>query len=164
MNDEISKILQSYNLPNKFLVKFALYCANDVRHLLKDPESIKALEVTELWLEGKATIEEVTDAADNAVYAKAAANAAAYTASYATADAANAAAYAINAAAYAAYAAANATNASSIAAAYAANAAYAAAYAAARTPPTATYKKYQDKLLEMINDLSELERIMIKKY
>ena len=71
------------------------------------------------------------------------------------------AAYAAYAAAYATYATAYAT---ANAAAYAVNAADAAAYAAARTAPTATYKKYQDKLLEMINDLSELERIMIKKY
>ena len=75
-----------------------------------DTRPIDCVNVTERWLRGEATIDEVNAAANAAYYA-------AYYAAYAAANAANAA--------YAAYAAANAAN-----AAYAANAArYAAAYA-----------------------------------
>jgi len=95
---------------------------------------LRAIETTEAWARGEATIEQVREAADDAAahadvaYADAAAAAAyavhaAYAAAYADAAAAYAAAYA----AHAAYAAAAAAD----AAAYVAYAAYAAAAAAA---------------------------------
>ena len=78
------------------------HCANTVRHLIKDERSIKAIDVAIAFGKGKATREEL----DNAAYA-AAANAAYAVAAYA---------------AYAAYAAA--ADAVYAAAAYAANAVY----------------------------------------
>ena len=87
----------------------------------------KTLETVELWLDGKATVEECKVTADAAYAAYTVAVAyAAYAVAAATADAADAAANAAAAAWYAAYAAAYATN----AAYYAANAAAAAAAAA----------------------------------
>jgi hypothetical protein len=109
--------------------KFAVWCARQVQHLMKD-QSINALDVAWLHSEGFATDEELAiarraaaAAADADAYA-----AAAYAAAAAAAADAYAAAYAAAAAAYAAdaYAAAAADAA---AAAYAADAA-AAAYAA----------------------------------
>jgi hypothetical protein len=53
---------------------FALNCAKSVKHLMHDPRSIKALEVTEKYLNGQATFEELeaakkdTWAADWAAY------------------------------------------------------------------------------------------------
>ncbi len=67
-------------LPHKMQVRFALKCANDVRHILKDERSTKALDIIALWLEDKATTEEVRvayTAANAASYADAAAAAAA---------------------------------------------------------------------------------------
>ncbi len=105
--EEISK------LPHRKQVMFALFCAEQVTHLLnKDTKvsALKAIEVTKLWLEGKATLEECRAAAHAACAAAYAADAAAYAAAYAAdADAAAyaaRAAYAADAAAYAADAAA----------------------------------------------------------
>jgi len=76
------------------------HCANTVRHLMKDERSINAVDVAIAFGEGKATREELDDAATYAAYAYA--DYAAYTAAaYADYDAYYAAAYA----AYAAYAA-----------------------------------------------------------
>jgi hypothetical protein len=83
-------------LSHRDCVLFALFCAKQVKPTL--PEAIKAIEVTERWLEGKATREECRDAAYAANAANAVVNAAAY-----AANAANAA-YAAYAAAYATYA------------------------------------------------------------
>ena len=94
--------------------KLAVVFADEVKHLMTDERSIKALDVAWLHSEYRVSDEELSAAA----YA---ADAAAY--------AADAAAYAAYAAAYAAYAAAAADAAA--AAAYAACAAYAAADAAA---------------------------------
>jgi len=104
-------------------VRFALFCAEQVRDSWKDiPECVAAINMVERWLKGKAAEEECVNASSAAYDAAYAANAnAAYAASYAASAAANAA----NAdAAYSdATAAANAAN--------AANAASSAAYAAA---------------------------------
>jgi len=86
------------------------HCANTVRHLMTDESSLKAVDVAILFGEGRATREELDDAA-SAAYAAFAADAAyaAYDAydAYA-ASAASAAAYAADAAADAAYAYASA--------------------------------------------------------
>ncbi len=76
------------------------HCANTVRHLMKDERSIKAVDMAIAFGEGRATIEEL----NNAAYAVAVADAAYAAAAAAVADAAYAAAAA--AAAEAAYAAA----------------------------------------------------------
>ena len=97
-------------LPHKTNVRFAIFCAHQVKHLIpKEHQEVclKAIEVVELFLVGKVTKEECRKAADAAI------SAASYTAyaAKAAAYAANAsAAYASDAAAYAAYAA-NAANA-----------------------------------------------------
>ena len=52
--------------PRKFLVKYALACAKDVTHYIKDPEDLKLVlkcqETVSLWLDDKATIDEVIKA------------------------------------------------------------------------------------------------------
>jgi hypothetical protein len=86
---------------------YAVWCARQVQHRMRDPRSIAALDVAERFANGMASEEELETAA---AAADAAANAVAtYAATYA--DAANAATYAAYAAAaanatYAAYAAA----------------------------------------------------------
>ena len=56
--------------PRKFLVRFALACAKDVTHYIKDPEDLKLVlkcqETVSLWLDDKATIDEVKESKDNA--------------------------------------------------------------------------------------------------
>jgi hypothetical protein len=86
------------------------HCANTVRHLMTDERSLKAVDVAIAFGEGKATREELDDAADAA------------TAAAAYAYAADAAFAAYAAAAYAAHAA-DAAHAAYAAAAYAAHAA-----------------------------------------
>ena len=107
-------------LSHKDCVRFALFCAEQVKDSWKDiPECVVAIETAERWLEGKASAEECKVAA----YA-ADAHAAAHAAAHATDDASHAAAYAT----YAAYA-------------YAAYAAAAYAYAAYYATSAAAYKK-----------------------
>jgi hypothetical protein len=77
------------------------HCANTVRHLMTDERSLKAVDVAIAFGEGKATREELDDAADAAYAAYAAAAYAAH-----AADAAHAAYAAAADAAHAAYAAA----------------------------------------------------------
>ena len=111
-------------------VRFALFCAEQVRDSWKDiPECVAAINMVERWLKGKASEEECVNASSAAYDAAYAANAAA---AYAAAYAASAAANAANAdAAYSdATAAANAANAANAADAAAYVAAYDAAYAA----------------------------------
>jgi len=85
------------------------HCANTVRHLMTDERSLKAVDVAIAFGEGKATREELDDAADaaaDAAFAAASAAYAAFASAYAAdayTDAADAAAYA--SAAHAAYAA-----------------------------------------------------------
>ena len=85
-------LAQKKNVDLKTLTLAKVKCARLVQHLMKDERSLKALDVAENFALGKATREELDDAAYAAAYA---ANAA-----YANAAAANAAANA----AYAAYA------------------------------------------------------------
>ena len=62
------------------------HCANTVRHLMDDERSIMAVDIAIAFGEGKATREELADAAaDAAAYAAAAASAAAYAAAAAAA-------------------------------------------------------------------------------
>ena len=94
-------------LSHKDCVRFALFCAEQVRDSWKDiPECVAAIETTERWLEGKASAEECWKAANAAnaaatyatsasytAYAAAYATYAAHTAAYATSDAADYAAH-----------------------------------------------------------------------
>ena len=97
-------------------------CAATIKHLMKDPRSIKALETAQAYGRGEATDDELADAADAADAAAAAAGAAgaAYAAADAAADAADAAADAAAAAAAASAAADAAYDAAADADAYAA--------------------------------------------
>ena len=133
-------------LPHTLQVYFALFCAKQVAHLVKPKHKVvvdKAIETVELWLDGKATVEECRAAAITAyiatatAYATATATATAYAAAYA----AYAAAYAAYAAAYAAYAAA---------AYYAANAAANAANAAAYTDKQAIVEAQWEYYKELL--------------
>ena len=88
---------------------FAIFCARQVQHLMKDSRSIKALDVAEDYINGKVTREELVEA-DYAAYDANDYAAAAYAARAATANASANAAYdaAIDATnAYAAYYAAD---------------------------------------------------------
>jgi hypothetical protein len=97
------------------------HCANTVRHLMENETSIEAVDMAIAFGEGRATMEEL----NNAAAASYAANAASY--------AANAASYAANAAAGAAYAAEAAAR------------AYAAAYAAYADDAAEAAKKQNQK-------------------
>ena len=121
---------------------FAVWCARQVSHLMKDPRSLRALDVVDAFARGDATAEELevarrdayaaytaADAADAAAYAAYDADAADAAAAYTAADAAYTAA--ADAAADAAYAAYAAYDAAYTAADAAADAAYAAAADAA---------------------------------
>jgi len=125
-----------YLLPHLSQVKFALFCANQVKHLMEDERSLKALEVTSLFMEGKTTKEECK-AADAAAYA-------AY------------AAYAADAAAYAAYVAYAAVAVVADVAADAADAADAAAYVAYAAYATAYYATYADLKQDQMTYLRSL--------
>ena len=80
-------------------------CAATIKHLMKDPRSIKALETAQAYGRGEATDDELAAAADAADAAAAASADAAYAAAEAAAAATDdaAAASAASAAAYAAY-------------------------------------------------------------
>ena len=107
-------------LSHKDIVRFAVFCAEQVRYLTGLDEAREALEITKKWLDGKATIDEcrTAGAAARAVYTAATGAAACDT--YATGAAGAAAAcagtdtgsawYAAYAAAYAAHAAAGAAD------------------------------------------------------
>ena len=92
-------------LSHKDKVRVALFCAKQVKHLVAEKNREicnKAINIAELWLVDKATVEECREAANAAVYvASAATYAAAYAASAAANAAANAAAYAATNAVYA---------------------------------------------------------------
>jgi len=89
-------------LPHKDIVRFALFCAEQVKEGWKGiPECFVAIETAERWLKGKASAEECRVAA----HAAHATDATAYYATYAAYYAANAA---TNAASYASYAASSA--------------------------------------------------------
>ena len=73
---------------------FAVWCARQVQHLMKDQRSIDALDVAERYANGEATEAELAVARDAARSATAYADAAAWSAAGATAGTAAAAAYA----------------------------------------------------------------------
>jgi len=167
-------------LPHTIQVTFALHCCNDIKHLITDPISLKALEVVEKWLHNPASVttQELYDAASSASAASASAANAAYSASPTSASAyaassasASASASAANAA-YSAYSAAysasasSASGASAYAAAYAYSAysaAYASAASAAYSAANASYKlnDYYNDLIKMVQELTKLEKVLI---
>jgi hypothetical protein len=66
--DDIVWVLTRRNVVNKSLLhEFALFCGNQVRHLMKDERSIKALDITRAYLDGKATREELETASKDAI-------------------------------------------------------------------------------------------------
>ena len=159
----IRDILKSYEFSHKFYVQYAYSCALIAQEFAKKPkpESIKCLELVKQWLNGKEVSKENLKAA-------------AYAAAYAAAAAANAAYDAYAAYAAAAYAAADAAAADAAdadyaavyaadAAVYAANAAVYAAYAAADAAAARdkTYNKCKELLINMINDLSKVEKLLL---
>jgi len=132
-------------ISHNFQVRFALFCANQVRNVWKGiPECVEAIRMAELWLEDKATSKECEVAA----YA-------------ASAAASAAAAYASSAAAYATYAAASAASAaaSAASAAYAASAASAASAAAYASEDKAKLIKEQ---WAFYNELLNFDEIVEK--
>jgi len=156
---------------HKLIVKAACQCARLSLPYIKagDLIPLKAIETTELWLEDKATIEEVKLAA-HAAYADAtnvyAANPAAYSAyyaSYASASAAYAYAY------FAADAATAATDVAYATASYTDYITSAAAYAAANT--SAVKKEMQQKTADIVRSIipmptqavNEFERLVKMK-
>jgi hypothetical protein len=140
-------------------VRFALFCAEQVRDSWKDiPECVAAINMVERWLKGKAAEEECVNASSAAYDAAYAANAAAaYAAAYAASAAANAAnadaAYSdATAAAYAASDAAYAADAAAYVAAY--DAAYAANAAAGKSHLIEAQWNYYNELLHF-DDIAE---------
>jgi len=115
---------------------FAVWCARQVQHLMKDKRSIAALDIAELFANGEATADEL-GAAYDAAYAAARA---AYKAS--RPDFAGAYASAHDAA-YAAYAAAHSSS----------YAAYDAAYAAARDAYNAARAAQKQELLRICTEI-----------
>ena len=117
-------------------------CAATIKHLMKDPRSIKALETAQAYGRGEATDDELAAAASADAYAAYAAAASAD----ADADAA-AAAYAASADAYAAYAAAAA--------------AYAAYDAAADADAYAARKQSQIRTAEIVRSIITIEMLQL---
>tara|TARA_R110001632_G_scaffold162543_2_gene280947 strand:+ start:601 stop:1209 length:609 start_codon:yes stop_codon:yes gene_type:complete len=147
-NDIVWVLLREDYLSDKELRLFAVWCARQVQHLMKDERSIKAIDVAEKFATGEASKADLTEAnaAAFAAYAYADARAA-----YATdANAAKAAAWATDADANAAKAAAWATDADATAANAAANA-VAAADRTAKSDAVlaAAYAARIDRLLEI---------------
>ena len=62
------------------LRRFAIFCARQVQHLMKDPRSINAIDVAEKFLNGAASKADLKQAQDEAREARRAADAAAYAA------------------------------------------------------------------------------------
>lgn len=60
--DRIWVVLQSGVLSDKTLRLFAVACCREIQHLMKDPRSIRALDVAEAYALGKATEEELMEA------------------------------------------------------------------------------------------------------
>ena len=91
-------------LPHKDIVRFALFCAEQVRDGWENiPECVNAINIVERWLEGKVTEEECWKATEEECWKATNATNAAY-ATYAATNAADAAAYAYAAARAAHYA------------------------------------------------------------
>jgi len=145
--NEIEKTLNKNRFSRRFYVRFSLACARDVEAYDTTNRAKECNDVVHRWINGKATIQEVN-----------AASAASTTAAAMTAASAS---YASASASYAAYAA-SAAHSASASAAYAASAS--AAYAASATATAYAEdrnkysKKYYDILIEMIANLTELQR------
>ncbi len=158
------KILHLLNkLPHQIQVSFALYCCNDIKELIIDERSIKALIIVEKWLNNPASVssQELQDAyaasaSASAATAAATAAASAY-AAYAAAATAASAAYAATAYASAATAYASAATATAYAAYAAAYAAYAAAYSAKKDKKLL---QYYNHLITMIQNLTDLQKLI----
>ena len=138
------------------------HCANTVRHLMTDARSLKAVDVAMKFGEGKATIEELANAAATAATAADAADAdaaiAVFSDAYATATAAYATATAAIATATAAYAAAAAADAAHhAAAADAPAAADAAHHADAATATYATREQNQKQTADICRKFLPIE-------
>ena len=138
-NLTIKDILNKYPFTHSFYVSYALDCAKYANSKVKPlPEALKAIEIVELYLLGKATKEDCRVAA----YAAAAA-------------------YAADAAAYATYAAADAAAAAAAAAANAAADAAANAAADAYAANAATYDELKKILIKKIKNLGEFELMFL---
>jgi hypothetical protein len=145
-DDRLWVIMRDELVSDKLMRLFAVWCARQVQHLMKDERSIKALDVVEAFANGNATKEELA-AAWAAAWAAAlgAAESAARDAARAAArDAARAAAWAA-----ARYAAESAARDAARAAAWAA-ARYAAKYAAKYAAWDAQENKLREMLIEGI--------------
>lgn len=59
-------LLREEFLTHKEILLFVIWCARQVHHLIKDPRSIKALDVTEAYINGTVTKEELEIAKQNA--------------------------------------------------------------------------------------------------
>jgi len=123
------------NKPEKELRLFAVWCARQVQHLMKDKRSLDALDVAERFALGKASVEELRAAWDAARGAAG------------SADAAGAARGAADAAWYAAWGSVDAARGSADAAWYAAGAAGAAGAAALGAARDAQLKQFK-KMIE----------------
>jgi len=140
--DQIKYILYNNEFSHKFLVKYAYECAMYANSLVPNPKSqaVKCLDLVKQWLDGKPVSKNELELAAYAGYAAA---------DYAAANAADAASYAANAAANAYAAAANA----------AADAAD--AYADANKSYETGIKHCYDILINMITEMSELEKLLL---
>jgi len=102
--DKRETILNELSHKNK--VRFTLFCAKQVKHLIDSKEAMQAIDIVELFLEDKATAEECRKAANtvyiasNTTYAAYAAAASAATIAAAYTAASLTASYATAAAAY----------------------------------------------------------------
>ena len=118
-NDILWVVAREEYLNDKELRLFAVWCARQVQHLMKDKRSIKALDVAEKHANGEASKADLREAKSAAIYAAYAATAAAAAANHNAADASDAVARAAvaavaRAAAYAARTATRTANAAQI--------------------------------------------------
>ena len=144
-------------LPHKLQVRFALACARDIQHLVRteDKEAIaKCLNTVELWLIDKASKQDVLNASSSASIASA------YSSAYSSASASSSAASYVSYAAASSYATASASaaHATASSAYYAAAASSTAASSANASNKDLDY--YHRILVDMINNFTEIERIM----
>jgi membrane protein involved in colicin uptake len=114
--DDALWCLRAVKGQDKAIRLYAVWCARQVQHLMKDQRSLDALDMAEKFAKGEATEQELEDASNSAYDS-------AHTANTARDAAANAAAYAAYGAAYGA----------------ARDAAYGAAYGAARDAANSSY-------------------------
>ena len=131
--------------------------ANTVRHLMKDERSLKAIDTAIAFGEGRATREELNNAAEEAYVAAAYAAEAAY----AAAGAAEADARYAAAAAYAAVEAARAASAAGASAASAAAAARAASAAGASAAYTAAEQANQKQTADIFRKYISIDKFKI---